>query len=62
MNGPARRWVSVKECAAYIGLREPATYRLIYLKKIPAARLGRNILVDLPALEELLTKQTRTKP
>jgi excisionase family DNA binding protein len=62
MNGPARRWVSVKECAAYIGLREPATRRLICLKKIPSARLGRNIFVDLPALEQLLSRQAKVKP
>ena len=56
-----RRWISPKETAAYLGLAAPAVYRLIYLRQIPAARLGRTWRVDLPALEARLEAQTKVK-
>jgi excisionase family DNA binding protein len=62
MTAPAgRKWASIKEAATYLGLRPAATYRLVYSRQIPAARIGRTWLVDMIALDELLTKQTRTK-
>lgn len=59
MTAPTRRWISVKECGAYLGMRGPAIRRLIYLGKIPSARLGRNVFVDMQRLEQTLDGQSR---
>lgn len=49
---PGKRWISVKECAAYLSLHLKSVYVLIGRGEIPAARVGRSVRVDLKRLEE----------
>jgi excisionase family DNA binding protein len=62
MTAP-RRWISVKICAADIlGISLKGCYDLIGQGKIPVARIGRLIRVDLRALEADLEAQVQGRP
>lgn len=36
-----KHWLNVQEVAKYMGVSKETIYRLIYLKKIPAHRIGK---------------------
>ncbi|TFH37618.1 MAG: helix-turn-helix domain-containing protein [Anaerolineales bacterium] len=55
-----KRWISVKECAAFLSLNKMTVYSLIYAHKIKAVRIGRSVRVDLRSLEADLEKQVKT--
>lgn len=52
-----RRWVSVKECAAELGVGMTKMYALIYGHAVPYARLGTTIRIDMRELERQLEAQ-----
>jgi excisionase family DNA binding protein len=57
MNPPARRWISVSEAAAYLGLHPHGVRKMIYRGTIPAVHVGRSVRVDLKRLEAQLEAQ-----
>ena len=46
-----RRWLTVKECASYLGISETAVRRRISRSRIPVRRQGRSVVVDRAALD-----------
>jgi excisionase family DNA binding protein len=55
-----RRWISPRECATYLDLHPQTVYSLIYQGKLPVARIGRSVRVDLQALQAGLEAQVRS--
>ena len=49
-----RRWLTVAECASYLGISETAVRRRISRGRIPTARQGRSVLVDREKLDREL--------
>lgn len=47
-----KRWISVRECAGYLGLHVKSVYRLIDRGQLPAARVCRSVRIDLRKLNE----------
>ena len=57
-----RRWISIKECQGIFGFKNVGTvYALVASKKIPSARLGRTIRIDLKKLEDQLESQGKAR-
>jgi len=56
-NYMTRRWITVKEAASYLSLHPDSIYHLIDRGLIPAGRVGRNIRVDLKALEAMMEEE-----
>jgi len=52
-----RRWISVRECAEYLGLHLKSIYNLIYQGHIPATKIGGSIRIDRKKLDQLLESQ-----
>jgi len=52
-----RRWITVRDCADYLGLHEVTVRRLIDKGEIPAGRIGRNIRIDRKKLERVLEQE-----
>jgi len=52
-----KRWITVAETASYLSLHPVSIYRLIDRGQIPAARVGRNVRVDLKALEAMMEEE-----
>ena len=50
------RWVSVPEAAQVLGVHPMTLYRLARLDRVPHLRVGRTVRVNLPALEEFLSR------
>jgi excisionase family DNA binding protein len=46
-----KKWLSVKECADYLGISEMAVRRRITRGRIPVRHQGRSVLVDRVALD-----------
>ena len=46
-----RRWLTVAECATYLGITETAVRRRIARGRIPIRRQGRSVLVDRERLD-----------
>lgn len=60
---PTKRYHTVKEVAAYLGLSGRQVYKLIEEDRIPVAiRLARAIRLDLAAVESALLKTGRPGP
>jgi excisionase family DNA binding protein len=57
-----RRWISPREAASYLGVHLMTVYSWIDAEKIPAARVGRLVRIDLRALEADLERQSQGKP
>jgi len=57
-----RRWISPREAAEYLGCHIQTCYSWIYEGRIPAARIGRSVRVDLRALEAQLEQQITNRP
>ena len=51
-----RRTVSIQEAAKILGIGPDQAYNAARLGQIPTIRLGRRLLVPLPALEKLLAE------
>lgn len=54
-----RRWISPKEAGEYLSLHPQTIYQLVYEGKLPVARIGRTVRVDLRALEAQLEAQVK---
>jgi len=52
-----RRWISVRECAEYLGLHLKSIYNLIYQGCIPATKIGGSIRIDRKKLDQFLESQ-----
>ena len=52
-----RCWITVVEAGSYLSLHPESIYRLIDRGLIPASRVGRNVRVDLKALEEMMEEE-----
>lgn len=57
-----RRWLTVSEAAAYLGISVKGAYDMAASGKLPAARVGRLVRVDLRALEADLEAQVQGTP
>jgi excisionase family DNA binding protein len=57
-----KRWISPREAALYLGVHIMTIYSWIAAEKIPAARIGRLVRVDLKALEGILQSQVEGRP
>ena len=53
-----RATLTVEETAALLGLSRTATYQAVKRGDLPSRRLGRRILIPVPALRDWLTHQT----
>jgi excisionase family DNA binding protein len=56
------RWLTVAETAAYLGISVKGAYDMAASGKLPAARVGRLVRIDLRALEADLEAQTQGTP
>ena len=61
MNSEGRRWLSVREGAAYLGLNLKTGYSLIQRREIPAAKIGGSVRIDKKALEAQLERRVAAK-
>jgi excisionase family DNA binding protein len=61
MNSEGRRWLSVREGAAYLGLNLKTVYSLIQRREIPAAKIGGSVRIDKKALEAQLERRVAAK-
>lgn len=52
----AKRWMTVAETAAYLGVSEPAVRHRIARGRVPAKRQGRALLVDRVALDRRIER------
>lgn len=57
-----RRWLTVREAAEYLGLSVKGAYDMAASGKLPAARVGRLVRIDLRALEADLEAQVQGTP
>jgi excisionase family DNA binding protein len=57
-----RRWLTVAETAAYLGIATKSAYDMAESGKLPAAHVGRLVRVDLRALEAELEAQIQGSP
>lgn len=57
-----KRWISPREAALYLGVHLMTIYGWINAEKIPAARIGRLVRVDLRALDGILEAQAEGRP
>ena len=56
---PERKWLTIRETAEYLGLSVKGAYQMAAAGKLPAARVGRLVRVDLRALEADLERQSQ---
>jgi len=54
-----KRWISPKEAGEYLSLSPGAIYRLAAQKKLPAARVGHSLRIDLMELERRMERQSK---
>ena len=52
----ARRWCSVNEVAALLGISSPTLYRAIQEGQFPAVRIRGRLIVPMQAVEEMQTE------
>ena len=57
-----RRWLTVKQAAEYLGLSVKGVYDMAAAGKLPVARIGRVVRIDLQALEANLNAQVQGRP
>lgn len=56
------RWISIKICAREIlGVHPLTAYKWFYAGKLPGARIGRTIRIDLKALNSALEKKAQVR-
>lgn len=55
------RWASVKTASQYLSLHVQTVYSLFYKGKLPGARIGRTVRIDLKTLDAALEKQKEAK-
>jgi excisionase family DNA binding protein len=61
MSG-SKRWGTIAETAALLGLSKKGCYQMAAAGKLPAARVGRLVRIDLKALEADLEAQAQGQP
>ncbi|MGW1344676.1 helix-turn-helix domain-containing protein [Kribbella sp. NPDC002412] len=52
-EGSPRRFLSIAEAAAELGLSEMTLYRLIQANSFPAVRVGRRVFIPSKALDDM---------
>jgi excisionase family DNA binding protein len=57
-----RRWLTVREAAEFLHISVKGAYDMAASGKLPAARVGRLVRVDLRALEADLERQVQDTP
>jgi len=62
MNIENRRWLTIREAAEYLGISVKGAYDMAATGKLPSARVGRLVRVDLRALEANLNAQVQGQP
>ena len=55
-EAPAKRTISIQEAAKVLGIGRDQAYNAARLGQIPTIRIGRRLLVPVPALERLLAE------
>jgi len=58
-SNPARRWLTIRETAEYLGISVKGCYDIAASGKLPAARVGRLVRIDLWQLEADLERQSQ---
>jgi len=61
-NFGTRRWLTVSEAARYLRLTDGTVYTLFYAGKLPGARVGRSVRIDLKKLDAQMEAQAKGKP
>ncbi len=54
-----KRWISYAEAQESVSLSRGTLWKLVESKRIPAARIGRRVLLDREGLDAYLTKLSR---
>lgn len=62
MNATSRRWMTVKETSEYLGISVKGAYEMAAAGKLPAARVGRLVRIDLRALEARMGAEAQGQP
>ena len=57
-----RRWLTIRETAEYLGISVKGCYKMAAAGKLPAARVGRLVRIDLRSLETDLGAQVQGTP
>jgi len=59
MNLEGRRWCTVRQISVITGLHVQTCYKLFYSGKLPGARVGRSVRIDLKRLTEQMERQVK---
>jgi excisionase family DNA binding protein len=59
-KGTQRRTVTIKEAAKILGIGRDQAYNAARLGQLPVIKIGRRLLVSLPALTRMLEEAGRT--
>jgi excisionase family DNA binding protein len=59
VQGPGRRFGTVRNAAEWLGIHEQTCYRWFYAGRIPGVRIGRTVRIDLRLLEAQLARGMR---
>lgn len=57
-----RRWLRIPEAAEYLGISVKGAYEMAAAGKLPAARVGRLVRIDLRALEARMEAEAQGRP
>jgi excisionase family DNA binding protein len=61
-EAPSKRTITIQEAAKVLGIGRDQAYTAARLGQIPTIRIGRRLLVSLPALEKLLSEAGQQGP
>ena len=56
-----KRWLTVKDCALYLGLTESAVYNMIHRLELPYSKLGNRVRIDRYEVDQQMLR-TRREP
>ncbi len=60
METPERRWISYEEATKHVsGLSRGTLWKLVEAGHVPAAKVGRRVLLDRFGLDEYLERRSR---
>ena len=55
----SKKWLTVKECAVYLGLTARAVYNHIHRGTLPYQKLGARVLFDPSEIDETIRHQSK---
>ncbi len=61
MNMIEKRYLGIKDCAQYLGLKENTLYTWVHMRRIPYVKMGRLVKFDIKKLDEWI-KEREVKP